>query len=151
MNLKTLIALIAAALVIGGLTLKMMKKDSSEWQTVQTDGFLFEGLPINDVDQINITKGSDTLTLARENELWVVKNRLNYPADFQQISGLVRTLSELKPLRTVEAGPSQFGRLNLLSPSDEETSGTLLELQGTNGSAIASMLLGKIYIRQFHE
>ena len=148
MNLKTLIALIAAALVIGGLTLKMMKKDSAEWQTVQTDGFLFEGLPINDVDQINITKGSDTLTLGRENELWVVKNRLNYPADFQQISGLVRTLSELKPLRTVEAGPSQFGRLNLLSPSDEETSGTLLELQGTNGSSIASMLLGKIYIRQ---
>ena len=66
MNLKTLIALIAAALVIGGLTLKMMKKDSAEWQTVQTDGFLFEGLPINDVDQINITKGSDTLTLGRE-------------------------------------------------------------------------------------
>ncbi len=89
MNLKALIGLIVAAAVAIAITASLMKKDSASWQTAEVGGLLFEDLPVNDVEQIHITQGSENLTLNKQNDIWVVKERYNYPASFQDISQLV--------------------------------------------------------------
>ncbi|MDI9400837.1 MAG: DUF4340 domain-containing protein [Limisphaerales bacterium] len=148
MNLKALIGLIVAAAVAIAITASLMKKDSASWQTAEVGGLLFEDLPVNDVEQIHITQGSENLTLNKQNDIWVVKERYNYPASFQDISQLVIRLSETKPLRVIEAGQSQLGRLSLLPPQEDQGGGTLLEMKGAKDKLLLSLLLGKPYVRQ---
>lgn len=148
MNLKALIALIAVAAVAIAITATLVKKDSASWQTAEVGGLLFENLPVNDVETIHITQGSESLTLNKQEGIWVVKERYNYPANFQDIGQLVIKLSEVKPLRVIEAGESQLGRLNLLASDQAQGGGTLLEMKGVNDKTLVSMLLGKPYVRQ---
>ncbi|NCC60516.1 MAG: DUF4340 domain-containing protein [Verrucomicrobiae bacterium] len=148
MNLKALIALIVAAAVAIAITATLVKKDSATWQTAEVGGFLFENLPVNDVETIHITQGSESLTLNKQGDIWVVKERYNYPANFQDISQMVIKLSETKPLRVIEAGESQLGRLNLLATDQAQGGGTLLEMKGVNDKTLVSLLLGKPYVRQ---
>ncbi|MBO7391149.1 MAG: DUF4340 domain-containing protein [Verrucomicrobia bacterium] len=148
MNLKTLIALIVAAAVAILVAFTVTKKDSASWKTVEAGGLIFEDMPVNDVDQINIARGEDSLTLMKQDGIWVVKERSNYPASFENISDLVLKLSELKPLRVVEAGKSQFSRLSLLPSSSEENGGTQLDVKNQSGKLVASLLLGKEFMRQ---
>ena len=148
MNLKTLIALIVAAAVAIAVAFTVTKKDSASWKTVEAGGLIFEDMPVNDVDQINIARGENSLTLMKQDGIWVVKERSNYPASFENISDLVLKLSELKPLRVVEAGKSQFGRLSLLPSSTAENGGTQLDVKDKGGKLLASMLLGKEFMRQ---
>lgn len=148
MNLKTLIALIVAAAVAIAVAFTVTKKDSASWKTVEAGGLIFEDMPVNDVDQINIARGEDSLTLMKQDGIWVVKERSNYPASFENISDLVLKLSELKPLRVVEAGKSQFGRLSLLPSGTAENGGTQLDVKNQSGKLVASLLLGKEFMRQ---
>ncbi len=148
MNLKALIALIVAAAVAIAITVILVKKDSATWQTAEVGGLLFENLPVNDVETIHITQGSESLTLNKQGDIWVVKERYNYPANFQDISQMVFKLSEVKPLRVIEAGESQLGRLNLLAADQAQGGGTLLEMKGGNDKTLVSLLLGKPYVRQ---
>ncbi|MCK9315166.1 MAG: DUF4340 domain-containing protein [Verrucomicrobia bacterium] len=148
MNLKALIALIVAAAVAIAITATLVKKDSATWQTAEVGGLLFENLPVNDVETIHITQGSESLTLNKQGDIWVVKERYNYPANFQDISQMVIKLSETKPLRVIEAGESQLGRLNLLATDQAQGGGTLLEMKGVNDKTLVSLLLGKPYVRQ---
>lgn len=148
MNLKALIALIVAAAVAIAITATLVKKDSATWQTAEVGGLLFENLPVNDVETIHITQGSESLTLNKQGDIWVVKERYNYPANFQDISQMVIKLSETKPLRVIEAGESQLGRLNLLATDQAQGGGTLLEMNGVNDKTLVSLLLGKPYVRQ---
>jgi hypothetical protein len=148
MNLKALIALIVAAAVAIAITATLVKKDSATWQTAEVGGLLFENLPVNDVETIHITQGSESLTLNKQEGIWVVKERYNYPANFQDIGQLVIKLSEVKPLRVIEAGESQLGRLNLLAADQAQGGGTLLEMKGVNDKTLVSLLLGKPYVRQ---
>lgn len=148
MNLKTFIALIVAAAVAVIVAVIMTNKDSESWQTVEVGGLLFENLPVNDIEKITVKKGDDSLTLNKDNNVWVVANRFNYPASFQAISDLAIKLSELKPLRVVEASSNQLSRLSLLPYTEAENSGTLLEMTGKGDKKIVSLLLGKEFVRQ---
>ena len=94
-----------------------------------------------------------TLNLARRDNLWRVRERGDYPANFSQISGLLLKLADLKIVQTEEVGPSQLGRFELLPPGAQTNSGTLVEFKDQSGKTLNTLLLGKTHMakaaRQF--
>ncbi len=98
--------------------------------------------------QIHIQSGTNTLILARRDNLWRVQERGDYPANFSQISDLLLKCADLKVIQSITVGPSQLGRFDLLPPESPQNAATLLEYQDQAGKSIATILLGKKHLKQ---
>jgi len=150
MNRKQLLILLVIGLVAGGLGLYLYKNDEASYKTSdQTPGKKLLGdFPINDVAQVVIKQGTNELNLVKEDDLWKVRERFNYPANFSDISEFVRKAANLKTVQSPQVGPSQLARLELSKPGQGTNSGTLVEFKDKSGKAIKSLLLGKKYLRE---
>ena len=150
MNRKELILLLLGVTVIGAVSLGVFKRNASSWQqTNSAQGKVLNDFALNEVAQIEIKSAQSDLNLIKKDNRWCVKERANYPASFEQVSDLVRKLWELKAVQTVDVGPSQLGRLNLLEPGpDAKSAGTVVDLKDTNGVRIRALLVGKKYLRE---
>jgi hypothetical protein len=153
MNRKQLYLLIVAGVLIAGLGLWISQRRSSGWQSTNQGATpkLLGDFPVNEVAQILIRHTTNELTLAKGESVWQVKERSLYPANFVQISELVRKLADLKPVQGVKVGASKLGYLELTPPDKGTNSGTLVELKDKTGKTLKSLLLGKKHMRNSGE
>jgi hypothetical protein len=150
MNRKQFIILLALVVVIGtaGLIVRQRGRDSWQNSSQSTGRKLLPSLPVNDIAQITIESGTNELNLAKRDNIWRVRERGDYPADFSQISELVLKFADLKIVQAEEIGPSQLGRLELLPPGLGTNAATLVEFKDQSGKTINSILLGKKHMRR---
>lgn len=145
---KQLALVLVLLAVVGGIALFLNHRNSASWsETATTTSGKVLDFPLNDVSHVTIKEGGAELNLAKKDEVWTVKERADYPADFSKVSALIRKLWELKPVQDVKVGPSQLARLQLTEPVPGSTSGTLLDLKGAGGKRLAALLLGKKNLR----
>ena len=152
MNRKQFITLVVLGLVIGGLGIYFYNRNKESYGTSYFDSEqrVLAEFPINDIAHIRILTPTNEVNLVRgENNTWSVKERWGYPANYADLSSFLRNVHELKPVQDVQAGPSQYGRLNLLPPGEgKENAGTLIEFKDAKGQNLESLLLGKTYSRE---
>jgi Domain of unknown function (DUF4340) len=150
MNRQQFSVLVFIVALLGAVGWVVYQRGNSSWQSAgQTIGFkLIPYLQINDVAQIAIESGTNQSTLVRNNDLWTVRERNDYPANFSQISDLLMKLADVKVVQHEETQSSELPRFNLLQPGTDTNSGTLLELKDQNGKRLASILLGKDHMNQ---
>ncbi|MCL5096935.1 MAG: DUF4340 domain-containing protein [Candidatus Omnitrophica bacterium] len=152
MNQKQLYILIFLLLVIGGTGLYVYRHKEASWKSAESGAGkkLLGDFPVNDVAQVVIKQPKAELHLVKQNDLWRVQERYDYPANFTEISGFIRKAWELKGVQRVDVGPSQLPRLELVSPdkSTNSQAGTLVELKDKNNKLLGSLLLGKKHMRE---
>ncbi|HOX56599.1 MAG TPA: DUF4340 domain-containing protein [Candidatus Paceibacterota bacterium] len=151
MNRKQLFILLALVVVLGVLGLVVHQRNQSAWQGAGRKGSagkLLGELPVNDVASIMIKGGTNQLDLVRKDNLWRVKQRNDYPANFSEISGLLLKAADLKAAQSEEIGPSHLGRYKLLPPGPGTNTAVLVELRDEAGKVIRSLLLGKTHMRK---
>ena len=150
MNRKQFIILLVLVVVIGAAGLVVHQRDNSSWQSAGSaiGGKLLPGLAVNDIAQITIKSGAGELNLVKRDNLWRVRERGDYPANFSQISDLLIKLGDLKIAQSQEVGTSQLGRFELLPPGAGAHAGTQVELKDQSGKSLATVLLGKPHQRQ---
>ena len=127
------------------------KRNQTSWQGGGRQGAaskLLGDLPVNDVASIVIKGGTNELDLVRQDNIWRVKQRNDYPANFTEISSFLLKAADLKAVQTEEIGPSQLGRYKLLPPGPATNTAVLLELRDQAGKVIRSLLLGKTHMRK---
>jgi hypothetical protein len=145
---KQLALVLVLLVAVGGIALFLNQRNSASWsQTATTSSGKVLDFQLNDVSQITIKEGGAELNLARKDDAWRVKERADYPADFDKVSALIRKLWELRPVQDVKIGPSQLSRLQLTEPAEGSNNGTLLDLKGAGDKRIAALLLGKKSLR----
>ena len=165
MNRKTFLTLLVLLLVLGGAGAALFWQDLSAWRNADAKigSKLFDKLPVNDVAQIRIVDGKGEVVLAIKDKRWVVKQRGDYSANYQDIGDLLVKLPDLKVVQTENVGAALLPRLNLVQPGktenkdankdagkdakDADSAGTLLELSDKSGKVVASLLLGKKVIK----
>ena len=141
---KQLAIVLVLLVVLGGIALFLNRRNSASWSnTATTSSGKVLDFPLNDVSQVTIKESGAELNLAKKDDIWTVKERADYPADFDKVSALIRKLWELKPVQDVKIGPSQLARLQLTEPAPGSTNGTLLDLKGAGDKRLAALLLGK--------
>ena len=157
MNRKAFLILIGLLVVLGGAGFALFWQDLSAWRGSDTKigSKPFEKLPVNAVTQIHIVDGKGEVTLMVKDQRWVVKQRNDYNANYQDISDLLVKLPDIKVVQTENVGPALLPRLNLVQPGKSENKdaknaesvGTLLELSDKDGKVLVSTLLGKKVIK----
>lgn len=150
MNRNQLILLIVIGAVVGGIGYNLSRKEQATWsQSAQKMGEkLFKDFDVNKVEAVSIKAQTNTLTLAKESEIWVVKERGGYPANFGNLQDFLLKLRELKIAQPVKAGSGQLARLELTPPDKTTNSGSLVELKDKSGKVLASLLLGKKHMKE---
>ena len=143
MKKNNLLLLLAVAVVAGLAGIYFQVAQSSKWSDSKTDRTIFQNLPVNDISQIQIRSGTVSVTLERKEDVWGVAERDNYPADFDKIRDLIKTLWELKAGQEMQVGPSQLGRLKVTAPGKGPESGIEIDLKGQKDSQIATLIIGK--------
>jgi uncharacterized protein DUF4340/protein kinase C-like protein len=138
-----LLLLVAAAIIVGLGGIYFQISRSAAWNESKTDRSIFQNLPINDVTKIQIRSNADTVTLEKKGDEWRVAERADYPADFEKIRDLIKTLWSLKAGQEMQVGPSQFGRLKVLPPGQGSDTGIEIDLKGEKEANIASLVVGK--------
>jgi hypothetical protein len=140
MNRKQLTLLLVLGVALGGLGLYFYNKKQSSYEAATQGQKLLQGVApgtINEVAQIIIKQGAAEVSLARQGEVWTVKERGGYPANFATISDTMKKLWDLKITRAVEVGPSRLPNLKLT-----KSDGTLLDLRDDKGKSIVALTLG---------
>lgn len=148
MNRKQLTLLIVVGAVLGVLGWVAYQKQAEPYKesAQKIGGKFLPDFPLNDVEQIVIKQGGAETTLAKKNDIWVVTDRGDYPANFETISDVLRKFWELKVAKPVKTGPSRLPMLELVPPS--KGPGTLVEFKGKGGKVINSVLLGAKSMKQ---
>lgn len=150
MNRKQFLSLLVVVVVLGAAGWLVRQRSSDSWHSgsLALGQKLLPNLPVNDVAQITIKSGADQVNLARENNLWRVKERSDYPAAFSQISELLLKLADLKVVQSEDVGPSQMGRFELLPPGTGSNTATSIEFKDQTGKSVGSLLLGKKHMKK---
>ena len=146
---KHLFILLILALAAGGAWY-LLKTNDIEAGRKSGDGAGSKVLefPINDVARVTVKGTGSELNLVKKGDDWVVQERADYPASYEQVSDLIRKLWELKTVQDVKVGPSQFQRLELVEPGKEGATGTVAELKDKDGKPLAALLLGKKFLKK---
>ncbi len=146
MQKKTILILLAALAVLGGLTYLTLMKSRPRTQPVAMGEKLFPDLPVNDVVKITLTAPGDEATVVKKPGGWVVPGRDGYPADFGKVARFVRQFADVKIGRTFEATPADLTRLGLAEPGKApgpKQAAIQVTLEAEGGKVLATLLAGK--------
>jgi len=140
MKKNQLLVLIGLGVVLTVAAYLVVRKETAPYQqTARAGAKLLPDLDINAVATLRLRSGSNVVTLAKQGDLWVVRERGDYPANFSTLSDLMRKFWELKIARIVQAGPSRLPMLGLAGP---EKDSTLVEMKSEDGKLLHSVLIG---------
>ena len=144
MNRKQLVILLILVVIVGGAGLLLRKNQQKSWtgSDPAIGKKLLGDFPVNDVAQIAIKQGTNELHLNKKNDLWRVRERGDYPANYSEISEFLLKARELKIVQTEKVGPSQLPRLSL-APGEGTNAVLVVDLKDQNDKSIRTLLLGK--------
>ena len=147
MNKRQVIILWIIAIALGSAVgvMKLTQKDTTKSATNRTAGqTLFESFPATDVAAVEIQGAGGVVNLARKDGKWVVAERDGYPANATYVNEFIRTLTELKITRGMEAGPSFAPRFGMdEGSSNAEDRGLTATFKDASGKELAKLSLGK--------
>jgi hypothetical protein len=149
MNRKQLVILFGLVLVVGGAALLQIKKRSASWENTSPvlGKKLLGNFPVNDVAHIEIRQGSNDLNLVKKDDLWRVRERNDYPANYNDISDFLLKARDLKIVQSEKVGPSQLPRLALVT-GQGTNSALVVDFKDQSDKPIKSLLLGKKHMKK---
>src|SRR5438105_9322116 len=117
MNRKQLVILLVLVVVLGGAGLVLRQRQSASWQAGNSalGKKLLGDFPVNDVAHIALKQGTNELNVAKKNDLWAVRERDDYPANYSEISDFLLKARDLKVVQSEKVGASQLPRLALVT------------------------------------
>jgi len=147
MKFKTLALLLIILAVLAGTGLLITRLNRPQGEEREMGKPLFKNLPVNDIASVVVQAAGESVALARKGDQWVVRDRFDYPADFNKMADLVRKFKDLKIGRSFEATDATRKRLSLKAPDDPEASqaekAKSLRFESDQGDPIARILLGQ--------
>ena len=144
MNRKQLVTLIILVLVLGGLGIWLRNRQNTSLQAnnAALGQKLLGKFDVNAVGHIALKQGTNEVNLAKKDNLWRVRERNDYPANYSEISDFLIKAQDLKIVQTEAVGPSQLPRLSLTAGQGTNAA-LVVDFRDQNDKPIKSLLLGK--------
>jgi hypothetical protein len=148
MNRKQFIVLLLALAVISTAGLTVLNRHKQSWtvREAKVGEKLLPNFRPNAVAAIHI-KAAAELNIENQNGAWRVRERGNYPANFEHIKNLLVRIKDIKIVQSEDIGPSQRPRVELGEPGTSPGGGTLIEFKDARGKVLDSLLVGKRHMR----
>ena len=141
---KQLLIAVLALGILGGIAYFILTQNQGSQSKTGFGKTVVTDLDPAKIATIAITDNDASLTLAQQDEQWIITERDGFAAKFDDIQKLVTSAVSLKSLRQIRASKKQHGRFELLDPADnDENTGTRVEFKDAQGEVLKSLLLGK--------
>jgi len=149
MNRKQFAILLVLVIVVGVAGLRLRKKEGASWNSgnAAIGKKLLGDLPVNDVAHLTLTQGTNSLNLYKKDDLWRVRERNDYPANFSAISDFLIKIHDVKITQSEKAGPSQLSRL-ALTPGQGTNAALVVDFKDASDKPLRSLLLGKNHMKK---
>ncbi len=133
------VSLLAIAVMATLLMSVQQREDTGD----DSRGLFFPDLKQNldKLTSIEIRSASDSVQVEKQNGLWVLPARNNYPADLSKLSMLVKKLSDIRVTEKKTTRPENYSRLNVTDLSTENSKALLVS--GSARDYEFSVLIGK--------
>ena len=150
MNQKQLLNLLLFAVVLGSAWLLLRHREGSTWVPDRTvaGGKLLGDFPVNDITQIVLRQGSNSVSLVKKEDVWQVNERSGYPADFNRIRDFLLKVKDLKVVQSDTVGASQWTRLGLDAAADGPRAPVSITFENQSGAPVRTLLLGKQHVQK---
>jgi hypothetical protein len=149
MNRKQFALLLFLLVVVGiaGLLIYNKQNNYSQSGDAAIGKKLLGEFPFNDVAHITLKQGSNELNLVKKDNLWRVRERNDYPANYGEISELLLKARDLKIVQTDTAGPSQLSRYGLI-PGTGTNPAIVVDFKDQAEKPIRSLIVGKKHMQK---
>ncbi len=135
-----------AAIVAAGWAVRQRASSASG---PSTGGLVFAGLleRANDVAEISITDGKDTVTLRRSDSAWSIAERGNFPANLEQVKETIVGLARLEIEEPKTKKKEQYAALGVEDPAGDDTTSKRVILKDAGGETLAGAVLSELKYR----
>ncbi|MDX9982482.1 MAG: DUF4340 domain-containing protein, partial [Lentisphaeria bacterium] len=147
MKSKQFFVLLVLAVVLLALGLYVNRTRSRDWRGGAAAAALLPGFQVTEVASFTLRNAGGTTTVEFADGLWRVRERSGYPAKYERLATFLEELRDQTTTQTVAAGESQYGRLKLNEPGQDDA-GTLLTVYNRDGGEIAAVLFGREHVRK---
>ncbi len=144
MKLKIFLLLLSATLVGTGIWLKYEERQEILAAVEAIKKRWVPDFDLNTVSEVLIKTSTDSVTLSKNGEIWMVNGDASQKANIAAVGQLVQRVKNLKPTEEINATPTQFASFELLEPgSGSVGTGMLVELRDQNANRLAALIIGK--------
>jgi hypothetical protein len=92
---------------------------------------------------VAIHRGGETLNFDWDGKMWRARERGNYPADPEKLTGLIVNLARMTKVEGKTRLPDRYARLEVEDPASKDAKSRQVALIDVNGKEIASLIVGK--------
>ena len=92
---------------------------------------------------VTVRHGGETISLDWDGKMWRVRERGNYPADSEKITGLIIGLAQMSKVEGKTKQPDRYARLEVEDPAGKDAKSREVALIDASGKEIASLIVGK--------
>jgi uncharacterized protein DUF4340 len=150
MNSKqiALLLFLLVVLGVGGLLVYNKQNDYGSTGDPTIGKKLLAQLPVNDVAHIALKQGTNELNLLKKkDDIWRVRERSNYPANYNDISDFLLKARDLKVVQSEKAGPADMTRLALV-PGPGTNAALVAEFKDQSDKTLQTLFLGKKHMQK---
>ena len=140
MSNRRLVILLSAAVIMALVTVILYSGRDVPRSEFRKGSYLIQGLDPQRVGSIVIKKGSDTVTLARDGDEFVVSERRNYPALLKKINSLIVDVLKTRCADKVTDDPENHAGLGVDEGGEDGITLTFLD---ADGKALIGLVRGK--------
>ena len=144
MSARVAAILVALLVVLGGAALLFQRQESGNppEAAAALGKRVLPDLKAADVARIRIAQQTETLTLERKEDGWVIAERDGFPADLGKVRDFVLKMIELKIGQSEPIGEKDRARLNL------DASGSRVEFLDSENKTLAALVVGRKYFKR---
>lgn len=97
---------------------------------------------LNDIAVVEIVQGATTTTLLRDGEVWRIKEKGGFGADFDALKPLVVSIATLQRIEAKTSRPDQYEKIGVSDPSMPDAEHPGVTLKNGKGVVMASLVVG---------
>jgi len=146
MKTKTTLLLVVLGVLAVGAVLLFSRRTAHDERGWSIGDAVFRSFPVNDIATIVVRANGQTVTVTKAGGVWVVKEYYNYPARFDAVADLLKTIYNMRVGQLVRVRPASLGQLQLRSVDQRDAApqecGTQLEFIDGTGALVAQTLVG---------
>lgn len=145
-NAKTLMVLGGLALLAVGAAVFVETRDANRSAVLEQQGQrLLPDLAkrLNDVAEVQVRSGEQTVTLTRRDNRWLIAERSNFPADPGKVRALLLGIANLTIVEPKTNNAELLSQLGLEDPTAAGAQSMLVTLKDGQGNALAAVVFGK--------
>jgi hypothetical protein len=124
----------------------LQRRPAPDARTIPLGDKVLRFFPVNEISKVVLRAPSGTLTLEQDDDgIWVVREYYSYPAQFDKVADLLKTLYNMTVGQVVRVRQASLGQMQLVAPDEQGSDsgkGTQVQCYDDSGESIAIVLIG---------